>query len=89
VDTPSRPDHAVAKVVPKLRTGLGGRARQAGDATYAEVVVVAVPSGQIADALGKVGGLAGKVAIDLGLVVAVTQAGLGPFFHRYAKPGEL
>jgi hypothetical protein len=33
-----------------------------GDATDAEVVV-AVPSGQIADALGKVGGLAGKVAI--------------------------
>src|SRR4029450_8448393 len=38
--------------------------RDGGDATDAEVVVVAVPSGQIADALGKVGGLAGKVAID-------------------------
>jgi 8-hydroxy-5-deazaflavin:NADPH oxidoreductase len=152
--------------------------RDGGDATDADVVVVAVPSGQIADALGKVGGLAGKVAIDttnpyagrneqypslahevkalvdgpvakafnvnfavlydqidqqrvrpsnlyaaedgarevaeqlirdagydpvwvggldqaraledhLGLVVAVTQAGLGPFLYRYAKPGEL
>jgi 8-hydroxy-5-deazaflavin:NADPH oxidoreductase len=152
--------------------------RDGGDATDADVVVVAVPSGQIADALGKVGGVAGKIAIDatnpyagrneaypslahevkalvggplakafnvnfavlydqidqqgtrpsnlyaaedgaravteqligdagydpvwvggldqaraleehLGLVVAVTQAGLGPFFYRYATPGEL
>lgn len=38
--------------------------RDGGDATDADVVVVAVPSGQIADALSKVGGLAGKVAID-------------------------
>jgi 8-hydroxy-5-deazaflavin:NADPH oxidoreductase len=140
--------------------------RDGGDATDADVVVVAVPSGQIADALGKVRGLAGKVAIDTtnpyagrnqaypslahevkalvggpvakafnvnfavlydqidqqrvrpsnlyaaedgarevteqlsrdagydpvsvgGLVVAVTQGGLGPFFYRYATPGEL
>jgi predicted dinucleotide-binding enzyme len=38
--------------------------REGGDASDADVVVVAVPSGQIADALGKVGGLAGKVAVD-------------------------
>jgi 8-hydroxy-5-deazaflavin:NADPH oxidoreductase len=38
--------------------------RDGGDATDADVVVVAVPSGQIADALGKVSGLQGKVAID-------------------------
>jgi predicted dinucleotide-binding enzyme len=38
--------------------------RDGGDATDAEVVVVAVPSSQIADALGKVSGLQGKVAID-------------------------
>jgi 8-hydroxy-5-deazaflavin:NADPH oxidoreductase len=38
--------------------------RDGGDATDAEVVVVAVPSGQIADALGRVSGLQGKVAID-------------------------
>jgi 8-hydroxy-5-deazaflavin:NADPH oxidoreductase len=160
----------------------GGLARRweraGGDAIDAEVVVVAVPSSQIADALGKVSGLQGKVAIDttnpyagrnqaypslahevkalvggpvakafnvnfatlcdqldrqrvrpsnlyaaedgaravterlsrdavydpvsvggldqaraledhLGLVVAVTQGGLGTFFYRYAKPGEL
>jgi predicted dinucleotide-binding enzyme len=35
-----------------------------GDASAAEVVLVAVPSGKIADALGKVSGLDGKVTID-------------------------
>lgn len=169
--------------------GLAGRWEQAGhavtrigheggDASSADVVLVAVPSGAIADALGKVRGLAGKVTIDatnafagrneqypslahevkaviggpiakafnlnfaalydqidaqrvrpsnlyvsedgaravteqlirdagyepafvggleqaraledhLGLMFAAMQAGLGPFFYRYAKPGEL
>ncbi len=38
-----------------------------------------------------VGGLDQARALEehLGLVVAVTQGGLGPFFYRYAKPGEL
>jgi hypothetical protein len=38
-----------------------------------------------------VGGLDQARALEehLGLVVAVTQAGLGPFLYRYAKPGEL
>jgi hypothetical protein len=35
-----------------------------GDASGADVVVVAVPSGAIADALGKVSGIEGKVTID-------------------------
>jgi predicted dinucleotide-binding enzyme len=35
-----------------------------GDAADADVVLVAVPSGSISDALGKVTGLEGKVAID-------------------------
>ena len=38
--------------------------REGGDAVDADAVLVAVPSGQIADALGKVSGLQGKVAID-------------------------
>lgn len=38
--------------------------RDGGDASDADVVVVAVPSGSIADALGKVTGLQGKVTID-------------------------
>jgi 8-hydroxy-5-deazaflavin:NADPH oxidoreductase len=42
-------------------TALG---RDGGDASDADVVVVAVPGGSIADALGKVSGLDGKVTID-------------------------
>jgi 8-hydroxy-5-deazaflavin:NADPH oxidoreductase len=38
--------------------------RDGGDASDADVVLVAVPSGEISAALGKVSGLAGKVAID-------------------------
>jgi 8-hydroxy-5-deazaflavin:NADPH oxidoreductase len=38
--------------------------REGGDASGADVVLVAVPSGAIADALGKVGGLEGKVVVD-------------------------
>ena len=149
-----------------------------GDASDADAVLVAVPSGAIADALGKVSGLEGKVVIDatnafpgrneqfeslahevksivggpvaksfnvnfanqydqideqrvppgnfyaaeddardvteqlirdagydpisaggleharaledhLGLMMAIVQAGMGPLFYRYAKPGEL
>ena len=152
--------------------------REGGDASGADVVVVAVPGAQIGDALGKVDGLAGKVTVDatnavrgrneeheslahevkaivggptaksfnlnfariydeidaqrvrpsniycadeearpvveqlirdagydpvdlggleharameeaLGLLFAANQAGLGPFFYRFARPGEL
>jgi 8-hydroxy-5-deazaflavin:NADPH oxidoreductase len=38
--------------------------REGGDVSSADVVLVAVPGGQIADALGKVNGLDGKTAID-------------------------
>jgi predicted dinucleotide-binding enzyme len=38
--------------------------RDGGDASGADVVVVAVPSGDIADALGKVSGIQGKTTID-------------------------
>jgi predicted dinucleotide-binding enzyme len=38
--------------------------REGGDASDADVVLVAVPGGEIADALGKVSGLSGQVAID-------------------------
>jgi 8-hydroxy-5-deazaflavin:NADPH oxidoreductase len=42
-------------------TALG---RDGGDASDADVVLVAVPSGSIGEALGKVDGLSGKTAID-------------------------
>lgn len=38
--------------------------RDGGDASDADAVLVAVPSGEIAEALAKVSGLAGKVTID-------------------------
>jgi predicted dinucleotide-binding enzyme len=38
--------------------------RDGGDASDADVVLVACPSGSIADALGKVTGLEGKIAVD-------------------------
>ena len=38
--------------------------RDGGDASAADVVLVAVPSGQIASALGRVQGIQGKIAID-------------------------
>src|SRR5204863_10202166 len=38
--------------------------REGGDASDADAVLVAVPGGSIADALGKVSGLEGKVVID-------------------------
>jgi predicted dinucleotide-binding enzyme len=38
--------------------------KDGGDASGAEVILVAVPSGSIADALGKVSGIDGKIAID-------------------------
>ena len=38
--------------------------RDGGDAWGADAVLVAVPGGQVADALGKVSGLAGKITID-------------------------
>jgi 8-hydroxy-5-deazaflavin:NADPH oxidoreductase len=42
-------------------TALG---RDGGDASDADAVLVAVPGGEISDALGKVSGLDGKIAID-------------------------
>ena len=38
--------------------------KEGGDASGADVVLVAVPSGVIADALGKVSGLEGKIVVD-------------------------
>ena len=38
--------------------------REGGDASDADVLLVAVPAPEIPDALGKVGGIAGKVTID-------------------------
>jgi len=51
----------LAEAVTRNGEALG---REGGDASDADVVLVAVPSGSISEALGKVTGLEGKVAID-------------------------
>src|SRR5438874_1394575 len=38
--------------------------RDGGDASAADVILIAVPLGKIAEALGRVGGIEGKTAID-------------------------
>jgi predicted dinucleotide-binding enzyme len=54
----------LAKRWQKAGHEVSGLGKDGGDASSADVVVVAVPSGQIADALGKVKGLKGKTTID-------------------------
>ena len=60
-------------------TALG---REGGDASDADVVLVAVPSGSISDALGKVRGLEGKVAIDTGNAFAGRDEQYDSFAHE-------
>jgi 8-hydroxy-5-deazaflavin:NADPH oxidoreductase len=167
----------LAKLWQKAGHAVNPLGREGGDGSAADVLVVAVPSGAVADALGKVSGIDGKVTIDatnaygprnerfeslahevksivggptakafnlnfaviydeigkqrvppsnlyasedrareaterlndagfdpvsaggldqaraledhVGLLFAISQAGLGPIFYRFAKPGEL
>lgn len=60
-------------------TALG---REGGDASGADVVLVAVPSGSISDALAKVTGLEGKVAIDTANAFAGRDERYESFAHE-------
>jgi predicted dinucleotide-binding enzyme len=60
-------------------TSLG---REGGDVADAEVVLVAVPSGAISEALAKVTGLDGKVAIDATNAFAGRAAGYESLAHE-------
>jgi 8-hydroxy-5-deazaflavin:NADPH oxidoreductase len=60
-------------------TSLG---RDGGDASGADVVLVAVPSGSISEALGKVTGLEGKVAIDTANAFAGRDERYESFAHE-------
>jgi 8-hydroxy-5-deazaflavin:NADPH oxidoreductase len=67
--------------------GAGGSQRygaraEGGDASDADVVFVAVPSGSISDALGKVIGLEGKVAIDAGNAFGGRNEAYESFAHE-------
>jgi predicted dinucleotide-binding enzyme len=53
-----------------------------GDASDADVVLVAVPSGSISDALGKVRGLEGKIAIDAANAFAGRDESYESFTHE-------
>jgi hypothetical protein len=56
--------------------------KEGGDASNADVVLVAVPSGAIADALGRVSGLEGKVAIDATNAFAGRNASFPSLAHE-------
>jgi predicted dinucleotide-binding enzyme len=60
-------------------TALG---RDGGDASGAEVIVVAVPSDAIADALGKVRGTQGKAAIDVTNTLSGRKGGFESLAHQ-------
>src|SRR5437762_12454813 len=56
--------------------------REGGDASDADVVLVAVPSGSVSEALGKVTGLGGKTAIDTAYAFAVRNEEYESFAHE-------
>jgi 8-hydroxy-5-deazaflavin:NADPH oxidoreductase len=60
-------------------TSLG---HEGGDASGADVVLVAVPSGSISDALAKVSGLEGKIAIDAANAFAGRNEQYESFAHE-------
>ena len=56
--------------------------REGGDASDADVVLVAVPSGSVSEALGKVTGLEGKIAIDTANAFAGRDEQYESFAHE-------
>jgi predicted dinucleotide-binding enzyme len=56
--------------------------REGGDASDADVVLVAVPSGSISEALGTVSGLEGKIAIDTANAFAGRDEEYESFAHE-------
>lgn len=56
--------------------------RDGGDASDADVILVAVPSGAIAEALGKVSGIEGKTTIDATNSVAAATNRSSPLRTR-------
>src|SRR3954468_9632384 len=56
--------------------------KDGGDASAADALVVAVPSGAIADALGKVQGLGGKVTIDATNSIGPRREGFESLAHE-------
>jgi hypothetical protein len=56
--------------------------REGGDVSDADVVLVAVPSGSISEALGRVTGLAGKIAIDAANAFAGRNEQYESFAHE-------
>jgi 8-hydroxy-5-deazaflavin:NADPH oxidoreductase len=59
--------------------------RDGGDASNADVVVVAVPASAIADALAKVTGLEGKIAVDATNAVGGRPEGFESLAHQVAS----
>jgi 8-hydroxy-5-deazaflavin:NADPH oxidoreductase len=74
-----------------LVAGIGGRARagsSADAATFAEVVVLAVPWTAAETAVRDAGGLAGKIVIDCTNPLGMTPSGLGLVIGHTSSGGE-
>src|SRR5919198_840917 len=72
----------LARLWEKAGHDVNALGRDGGDASDADAILVAVPAGTVADALGKVSGIEGKVAIDATNVIGGRDESFESNAHR-------